>query len=242
MLALPGLDCLRSMEQVTESRQRMVAAGTSTLSSAWVGFLHRLRLHPGPVVGDWLKSWDVCRVLEAIKAELRPDDPIADFGSYGCEVLPALAKMGFTRLHGIDLDARVGNMPAADCIAYSVGNFLTSSPLKAGSMAAVTSISVIEHGFDGEALAAELARVLRPGGLFLASFDYWPNKIDTTGIRLFGLDWRIFSRTEVQDFCAVAARHGLQPLPGGSLDCDKPVIHWGGQAYTFGWLALRKAQ
>lgn len=229
------------MEQVKAARARLLAESCSHLSPRWKAFLHRWRLHRGPVVGDWLKSWDVLRVIDAIVAGVGKDDVIADFGAYGCEVLPALRSLGYRKLHGIDLDNRLSNMPGGDSITYSVGNFL-KSPLAPESVAAVTSISVIEHGFDAVALLTELQRVLRPGGLFLASFDYWPEKIDTSDIELFGMDWRIFSRQEIEELSLLAEQYGMRALPGKNLDCERPVIHWGGQAYTFGWMALRKDQ
>jgi hypothetical protein len=99
---------------------------------------------------------------------------------------------------------------------------------------------VMEHGFDGERLAAAVSRWLRPGGCFLASFDYWPQRIDTSQARLFGLSWTIFSREDIASFLAVAARHGLRPDGEVRLDVDAPVIHFERRDYTFGWMALRK--
>jgi len=241
MIATIGKDCLRSLDQVLKARNEMKAAGVSCLSNSLLTVLHRWRLHPGPVVGDWLKSWDVWQTIQTVRAEIRSDEAVVDFGAYGCEILPALDRLGFTCLEGIDLDHRLGHMPGAGRIKYTTGNFLCSK-LTDGSIAAITSISVIEHGFDGQALMREVARVLRLGGIFVASFDYWPTKIDTAGVKLFGLDWRIFSEAEVDDLIRVAAECGLEPLGGGDLTCASPPIHWGGKDYTFGWLALRKVR
>lgn len=79
-----------------------------------------------------------------------------------------------------------------------------------------------------------------PGGYFIASFDYWPDKIETAGERIFGLDWMIFSDRDVSDLISRAKRHGLTPtgpLEQGATDAP---VHFAGRRYTFGWLALVK--
>jgi SAM-dependent methyltransferase len=113
-----------------------------------------------------------------------------------------------------------------------------ATPYPDASFGAVTAISVIEHGYDPPRLLSEISRLLRPGGYFLASFDYWPEKIDTTGTKIFGMDWTIFSREEVLDFVSKAEEYGLEPVGDIALDAGDRVIRWGGKAYTFGWLAL----
>jgi SAM-dependent methyltransferase len=114
------------------------------------------------------------------------------------------------------------------------------TPFADATFKAITSISVIEHGFDAQALLKEMSRLLQPGGYFIASFDYWPEKIDTTGIEFFGMDWLIFSRQEVADFIGQAAEYGL--VPDGELHYagQETPIECAGKKYTFGWLALKK--
>jgi hypothetical protein len=54
------------------------------------------------------------------------------------------------------------------------------------------------------------------------------------------MDWLIFSRRDIEDFIAIAAKYGLQPT--GELDfraADK-VIECAGMSYTFAALALTK--
>jgi SAM-dependent methyltransferase len=234
-----GVDVLRSRDQIVAARARMRGSGISRLSPAWLRWLARHRLWRGPVVGDWLKSWDVELTLARIRDEIPTDAPIVDMGSYGCEVLPALAAAGYRDLLGIDLEPRLLRFPAPKPVRYRVGDFMAGEGAD-GTAAAVTSISVMEHGFDAGRLAAAVSRWLRPGGCFLASFDYWPDRIETSQVRLFGLSWTIFSRGDIESFLDVAARHGLHPDGEVRLEADRPVIHFERRDYTFGWMALRK--
>ena len=102
---------------------------------------------------------------------------------------------------------------------------------------------MIEHGVADEALLAEVGRLLRPGGVFLFSTDYWPEKIDTRGIDLFGLPWRIFSRAEIDALVERAAAYDLRPsAPLGDLaaGAERP-IHFAQRDYTFLFGALSRA-
>ena len=108
------------------------------------------------------------------------------------------------------------------------------------SFRAITSISVIEHGFDGPSLLKEISRLLKPNGYFIASFDYWPEKIDTTRIKFFGMDWMVFSKQDVEGFVNEAAKYALFPIGKMEFSAREKVINWGGQQYTFAWLALEK--
>ena len=143
-------------------------------------------------------------------------------------ILCTLHRLGFGSLTGIDLNPRVRRMPFWDRIRWEVGNFL-STPFPNRSFDAITSISVIEHGFDADALLRESARLLEPGGWFVASFDYWPEKIDTSDTTFFGLDWRIFSRAEVEDFVRQARGYGFAPAGPLALDASERTVSGGGR-------------
>ena len=147
--------------------------------------------------------------------------------------------MKYTNLTGVDLNPRIKKMPFAGPIRYEVADFM-ATPFSDVSFGAITAISVIEHGFNSDRLLREISRLLRPGGYFIASFDYWPEKIDTTGTKIFGMDWTIFSREEVLDLVSRAKGYGLEPVGDIALDAGDRVIHWGGKEYTFGWMTLRK--
>jgi SAM-dependent methyltransferase len=230
---------LTSSDQIRAARRRLRDLGCSFAPNAWARWLRRCGWRGGLDLGDRLKSWDVLRTIEFLRERVPSDQGVLDLGAYCSETLPALHRLGYTALAGLDLNPALGRMPFAESIDYRVADFL-ASPFADGAFAAITAISVIEHGYAPARLFPELARLLRPGGYFLASFDYWPEKIDTAGIDLFGMDWRIFSRAEVEEAVAVAARSGLAPVGPLVLDAGDDVIHWGGKRYTFAWLALRK--
>jgi ubiquinone/menaquinone biosynthesis C-methylase UbiE len=108
------------------------------------------------------------------------------------------------------------------------------------SFQAITSISVIEHGFDSMALLKEMSRLLKINGYFIASFDYWQDKIDTTGVKFFDMDWMIFSKQDISDFIEQAASYGLMPCGELQYEGHDAPIECGGKKYTFGWLILQK--
>jgi SAM-dependent methyltransferase len=202
--------------------------------------------HPYPTVDlypDPVKSWDVLRTIEAISSSVANDDPVLDVGSVASAVLPCLHSLGYRKLTGIDLDDRVHAMYHSEKIEYSVED-LTRTGRRDSSFAAITAISVIEHGVDDEALLAEVARLLRPGGLFVFSTDYWPEKVATDGVRLFGLPWRIFSTEEIEAMLERAHQFGLSPRsdPRSFIRAvDERPVRFKGRSYTFLYGALVRA-
>ena len=211
----------------------------SALDQPYAAWLQRLHIARGPVIGDVQKSWDVDLALQYLERTLRKDAPIMDMGCYASEVLLSLHKLGFTNLTGVDLNPRLTAMPLRDCIQYKVCNFM-HTPFASGSFEAITSISVIEHGYEPTSLLAEVARLLRPGGTFLASFDYWPDKIDTAGVRFFDMSWLIFSRDDVRELVEIAATFDLVPQGDLLFEAKDRVIACGGKRYTFASLSLTK--
>jgi SAM-dependent methyltransferase len=237
------IQVLQSQEELRSARAELRRRGLSQLSPLPLRWARRIRrklgLPAGVDVGDAIKSWDVWTAARLLEERVPRETPILDIGAYASEVLLVLRRLGYTALTGVDLDPRLPGMPHAHEIRWQVADFMRT-PFADGSFGAITAISVIEHGLRSEALFAEVARLLRPGGYFVASFDYWPEKIDTSGVQLFGMDWRIFSRDEVGSLIEDARRHGLSPCGDARLDVTAPPILWGGRRYTFALAALRK--
>ncbi len=207
---------------------------------AWcVRFVLRTGHRPRPP--DAIKSWDVEHTLAAIEQHVTADERVVDLGAENSAVLFALARLGYRELDGVDLNPDLAVAPRRDRINYHVGDFHSMPYLPNGSCTAVTAISTIEHGWRGSELLREVARVLRPGGIFVASTDYWPDKLDTSDRAMFGMPWTIFSRAEIIGLLAEAASVGLVPVGDVELDAAEPVIDWNGRRYTFVHIVLRKA-
>lgn len=230
---------LHSKADIESAREELRRRGLSAIESHAQAWMRRIGLRRGFHVGDRVKSWDVLETLRFIEAHVPKKAPILDIGAYASEIPVALHRMGYTSLHAIDLNPDLLKMPHSEHIGYRIGNFM-ETPYPDQSMAAITAISVIEHGFDGPRLLREMARLLQPGGYFVASFDYWPEKIDTRDVKFFDMDWLIFSREDVLAFCQSAQSHGLLPVGELSLEAKERAIACAGQNYTFGWLVLQR--
>lgn len=236
-----SMQVLQNEAQIAEARRAMRKRGVSFVDSPLRARLRRWGWIRDEAVGDNVKSWDVLETLRFLEREVDRNAPILDIGCYASEVVLALHKLGYKRVAGVDLNPAIKQMPFQGAIDYRIGDFL-QTPFADASFKAITAISVIEHGFQSTRLLTEMSRLLQPGGLFIASFDYWPEKIDTTGVTFFDMEWKIFSREEVGQFLAEARGYGLEPFGGLTDRGDARVINCGGKQYTFGWLVLKKRQ
>ena len=235
-----SLEVLQSKSQYVEARRLLVKARVSSIDTRLQTVLRRLGLLRGISIGEVNKSWDVLQTLNFLASNVGKSEPVLDIGCYASEIILAAYKAGFLDLTGADLDPGVRRMPLQHAIRYVVTDFMRT-PFPNASFRAITSISVIEHGFNSAALLREISRLLMPDGFFTASFDYWPNKIDTDGIRFFGLDWKIFSKEDVKSFIDQAASYGLTPAGYVKYEGTHAPIECAGKKYTFAWLALKKA-
>ncbi len=233
-------DVLQSREDIDAARAELERRGLSCLSPEWMSLPRRIGLVRKVAVGDRVKSWDVLKTARFLEQHVAKETPVLDIGSYSSEILCVLHRVGYSALSGIDLNPDLERMPYARSIRYELGNFL-HTPYENESFGAITAISVIEHGFDGDALLREVGRLLRPGGYFIASFDYWPEKIPTDGILMFDMSWRIFSTGEVQAFTDRAQVHGFEASSQLNGYAGERPISCENRHYTFAWLALQKA-
>ncbi len=234
------LRILKNRDEITSARRILAERGLNVLPTRSGNLLRKLRLTKKVAVGDPVKGWDVSETVNFIRDNLDDDAAILDMGAFSSEMLLLLARLGFADLTGIDLNPRLTDMPLSGVIRYKVENFLESTCSDA-SFNVITAISVIEHGYNGDRLFQEVSRLLAPGGFFVASFDYWPEKTESGDERPFGLSWTIFSQDEVREMLKLAAGYGLKPV--GVLDycAQDKTIEWGGRQYTFAWLALQKS-
>lgn len=233
------LKVLQQKGEIQSARKIMKKNNQSIVEGVVSRFLRKLGLARGLPVGDHIKSWDVQLTLEFISKEIAKDSMILDLGAYCSEVPVSLKKMGYINIHGIDLNPGVVAMPYADLVKYDIGNFM-ETPYVDASFDVITAISVIEHGYEPSKLFSELSRLLRPGGYFISSFDYWPEKIDTSNTLFFDLSWLIFSEDDVRSLLNVAYAFGLSPIGHSHTKASERAVSCAGFNYTFGWLVLRK--
>jgi SAM-dependent methyltransferase len=206
---------------------------------AWLlGYV--LRTGCRPPRPDAMKSWDVELTIEAVTGSIGRDERIVDLGAYNSAVLPALARLGYTDLVGVDLDPNLVPGPRRDRIEYRRTDFYSMPFLADESCGAVTAVSTIEHGWRGRELFSEVGRILRPGGLFVASADYWPEKLDTSHVRPFEMSWTIFSATEIRHLLDHAESVGLTCKGDIRLDANERTIHWSDRDYTFVHMVLQR--
>jgi SAM-dependent methyltransferase len=233
-------EVLQNRKDIDLARQSLRGRGLTVVRNGLFSRLsRRLGLARGLPVGDHVKSWDVNRTVNFAEERLSRDARILDLGAYCSEIPVALAHMGYTGVHGVDLNPDVKSMPCADRVKYTISDFM-NTPFESGSFDAVTAISVIEHGYSPEKLFAEVSRLLKPNGYFIASFDYWPEKIDTGNTRFFDMSWLIFSAQDVDQMMDVARQHGFAPAGAIHAGASERAIHCMGFDYTFGWVVFEK--
>lgn len=233
------VEVLKSKTEIKTARRELRCRGLSFTSPLWKHLACKSGLSKAVDVGDELKSWDVLKTALFLENNVSKSSPILDIGAFASELPCILFKLHYSEVAGIDLNPDIKKMPYAEFVRYEVADFM-HTPFQNESFDAITAISVIEHGFNSHGLLRELSRLLRPGGYFVASFDYWPDKINTDGISIFGMDWKIFSALEVNAFLQEAATYDLAPCGEVDLTGGSKAISCGHKDYTFAWLALRK--
>ncbi len=231
---------LRDKNQISNARRIMKKMNVSSIDAALYSRLRRIGLIKGVSVGDRLKSWDVLETLNFVKERASKDKAILDIGCYASELPIALYKMGYTNITGIDLNSELTKMPYSNHIRYIQADFMHTG-FRDESFDIVTSISVIEHGYQPKRLLKEMSRILKTNGYFIASFDYWPKKIDTSNIKYFGMDWLIFSKDDVEEFIEIASGYKLFPEGKLQYEIEKAPINCAGKEYSFAWIVLKKS-
>lgn len=181
------------------------------------------------------KDFEIANICKELK-----DGDLLDMGSSGSWILHNAIKLAIKgKKCGIDLSDH--EAPIAG-VEYIKGD-LMKTPYPQKSFDTITCLSVIEHEVDYYLLAKEAARLLRKGGVFYISFDYWNPKVDTTdvGTKLYGLKWNILDSKDVSELEVAMGRYGLHM--SGNLDwtTKDTVINDQfcapyGKKYTFGLL------
>ena len=186
------------------------------------------------------KNWDLLIALGLILERTPTQGAVLEMGSTQySKLLPWLYLYGYRSLVGIDLvyDAPI----LADPIVYQPMD-LTRTTFADASFDAIACLSVIEHGVDLATFARESARLLRPGGILVASTDYWHEPVDTGGQEAYGVPIRILTPADMTDLVEAAHSAGLRELSPFDPRCEERVVRWDhyGLDYTFAAVAFER--
>jgi len=102
--------------------------------------------------------------------------------------------------------------------------------------------SVIEHGVPLERYFAEMARVVKPGGLLVTSTDYWEPKLMVQDARAYGEPVDVFDAGQIRQTLELARQAGWEPTCPPEFDCRDRVVYWERMdiRFTFYSLVLRR--
>jgi SAM-dependent methyltransferase len=238
---------LKSKAELTSCRERLRQRGldfTDPRAFRFWRWPYKLRYRLDLPVADPLKSWDVATALEELE-RLAPDKstPILDMGCFNSEIVYVLHRLGYRCVHGCDLNPSCRWMPFWNHIKYAFAD-LTRTPYRDKSFGVITCLSVVEHGVPIDAFVEEVARLIRPGGLFLFSTDFdaigSPHQIDPN-LRLFGQPWTLFTPETLDALISRFRQRGFtlsapEQVDTSHVDCP---VHWQNENYTFVLVGLK---
>lgn len=185
---------------------------------------------------------------ETVLAVLRPEHVLLDLGA-GAGIVPTMDFRGRAqRICGVDPDERVGQNPYLDEGKVGVGE---SIPWQDERFDVVVSDNVLEHLTEPDAVFREVARVLKPGGLFVAktpnAWHYMPLVSRLVPFRFHHLLIRgTHSRAEADVFPTayrantpraltdIAGRCGLEVRNISVRDARPGYLAFSGLAYLIG--------
>jgi len=241
------LRTLRSREELLKCREQLRMRGVDFTDQRRLRIWRLafcLRYRHGMPVPDVQKSWDVWNALALIEdAKVDRLAPVLDMGCYNSEILYVLHTLGYRELHGCDLNPLCRRLPFWHRIQYRAAD-ITCTPYASRSFAAITCLSVIEHGVPAEGLAQEVARLLRPGGIFVLTTDFDPTgerHVIPRDLKPFGLDWQIYSLDGLVSVLTRFERAGLTLLDPDQTALKQPErpVSWSEHTYTFALAALQ---
>lgn len=132
----------------------------------------------------WSRRWEYLFVTEQVGAErerrsgamrvLDAGSGLTFFPHWLAHTYPGVAVECPDRDPQVEAAAEALQAPAQDTVSYSTRD-LASLAYPDASFALVSCVSVLEHTRNREAIIAELARVLEPGGVAVLTFDISPD-------------------------------------------------------------------
>lgn len=146
---------------------------------------------------------------------------------------------------GIDLSYSenvVSDKPGIDLVSGDLMN----TPFPDNLFNTIFCLSVIEHEVDISLLAKECSRIISNSGTLYLTFDYWPEKIDTDGLKLYGLSWNIFDENDVRNLIKTFYLNDFALTSEMDWKVSEKVINptycspFQDVSYTFGLLEFKK--
>lgn len=192
----------------------------------------RLRL---PQFSDPPKTWDTLGALHEIVSRTDTNAKVLDAGAeLYSRILPWLYLYGYRNLTGNNLVFDKSHTVKRGTIAYEYGD-ITATRFADKHFDAITCLSVVEHGVDLQKYFAEMARILKPGGVLVTSTDYFEQPTDTRGLSAYGTPIRVFTRADIQKAVEGAKKVGLRLTQPIDYSSQERVVTWKqfGLSYSF---------
>jgi SAM-dependent methyltransferase len=184
------------------------------------------------------KNWDLAHILSDIS-----DGNFLDMGSSESYILHNIIRKGAVgEKFGIDFRSPDHPLPG---VKYIIGDIMKTT-FGDNLFQNISCLSVIEHGVELNRLALEVKRILKVGGKFYLTFDYWDPKVITTSVKLYGLPWGILDKVDVIKLIEIFKQYGLILVDELDWTISEQVIQDGyftpfpGFRYTFGFLTFSK--
>lgn len=177
-----------------------------------------------PIVEDRPKNWDSLVMLDAILSRINKESRILDAGAeIYSKLLPWLSLYGYKNLYGINLVFNKEFYKGP--IKYSYGD-ITNTKFDEAFFDAIFCQSVIEHGVDLTLFFKEMSRLLKPNGILLVSTDYFDVPIDTTNLKAYDVQIKIFSPNEINNAIRIAGSFNLRLIKSLDLNCKGNPVRW----------------
>lgn len=190
------------------------------------------------------KNWDDEELRRRILEVLEPSDRVLELGAGAGVVQQMRLKSVAAEVCGVDLDPRVLDNPHLD--EARIGD-AAKIPYDDEAFDVVIANNVLEHLASPEEVFREVARVLRPGGLFLAktpnAFHYVPLVARLTPHRLHQVvnSWRGRSGEDTFRtlYRANTARRLRSCAGAAGLEGRPEYLRFNAATYLLGWLYER---
>ena len=192
----------------------------------------RLKL---PQFSDPPKTWDTLGALHEIVSRTDTSAKILDAGAeMYSRILPWLYLYGYRDLTGNNLIFDKSKTVKRGTINYEYGD-ITATRFDKAHFDAITCLSVVEHGVDLEKYFAEMARIIKPGGVLVTSTDYFEQPTDTKGLECYGTPIRVFTRADIEKAVEGAKKVGLRLTQPMDYSSQERVVTWKqfGLKYSF---------